>query len=265
MFEIGRDVFKQGFYGGQVDRTAVSRLRVVYLVFLLAFSIFALRTLQLGIQGTDTIRKGVVASNWNISRADIVDRNGEILAKNLVTGHIQLVKKYMQDKDKELIAQTIHEVLPYQYSLSDAMKLVDSPRRYIELKRNASETQIKKIRDAALPGLEVRSEQLRKYPKRNMFSHVVGFLNKDGRAVQGAEAVFDDYLSENKDPLYLSVDSRVQSAFYEQLSLAMQKYQTKTAMGMLMDSRTGEIIAMVSLPDFDPENIGNYPVANRTL
>ena len=265
MFEIGRDVFKQGFYGGQVDRTAVSRLRVVYLVFLLAFSIFALRTLQLGIQGTDTIRKGVVASNWNISRADIVDRNGEILAKNLVTGHIQLVKKYMEDKDKELIAQTIHEVLPYQYSLSDAMKLVDSPRRYIELKRNASETQIKKIRDAALPGLEVRSEQLRKYPKRNMFSHVVGFLNKDGHAVQGAEAVFDDYLSENKDPLYLSVDSRVQSAFYEQLSLAMQKYQTKTAMGMLMDSRTGEIIAMVSLPDFDPENIGNYPVANRTL
>lgn len=265
MFEIGKDIFKHGFYGGQADRTPVARLRIVYWVFFVAFIIFALRTLQLGIQGTDTVRDVVGVSGWDISRADIVDRNGEILAKNLESGHIQLVKKYMDEKDKEEIARVISELFPYKYSVADAMRLIDSTKKYKELKKFASPEQIKKVKTAKLAGLEVMPVQFRKYPKRNMFSHVVGFLNKEGHAVQGAEAVFDDYLSENKDPLYLSVDSRVQSAFYEQLSLAMQKYQTKTAMGMLMDSRTGEIIAMVSLPDFDPENIGNYPVANRTL
>ena len=265
MFEIGKDIFKHGFYGGQADRTPVARLRIVYWVFFVAFIIFALRTLQLGIQGTDTVRDVVGVSGWDISRADIVDRNGEILAKNLESGHIQLVKKYMEEKDKEEIARVISELFPYKYSVADAMKLIDSTKKYKELKKFASPEQIKKVKTAKLAGLEVMPVQVRKYPKRNMFSHVVGFLNKDGRAVQGAEAVFDDYLKENKDPLQLSLDSRVQAAFYEQLSLAMQKYQTKTAMGMLMDSRTGEIIAMVSLPDFDPENIGNYPVANRTL
>lgn len=265
MFEIGKDIFKHGFYGGQADRTPVARLRIVYWVFFVAFIIFALRTLQLGIQGTDTVRDVVGVSGWDISRADIIDRNGEILAKNLESGHIQLVKKYMEEKDKEEIARVISELFPYKYSVADAMKLIDSTKKYKELKKFASPEQIKKVKTAKLAGLEVMPVQVRKYPKRNMFSHVVGFLNKDGRAVQGAEAVFDDYLKENKDPLQLSLDSRVQAAFYEQLSLAMQKYQTEAAMGMLMNSRTGEIIAMVSLPDFDPENIGNYPVANRTL
>lgn len=265
MFEIGKDIFKHGFYGGQADRTPVARLRIVYWVFFVAFIIFALRTLQLGIQGTDTVRDVVGVSGWDISRADIVDRNGEILAKNLESGHIQLVKKYMEEKDKEEIARVISELFPYKYSVADAMKLIDSTKKYKELKKFASPEQIKKVKTAKLAGLEVMPVQVRKYPKRAMFAHAVGFVNKEGQGVQGAEAVFDDYLKENKDPLQLSLDSRVQAAFYEQLSLAMQKYQTKTAMGMLMDSRTGEIIAMVSLPDFDPENIGNYPVANRTL
>ena len=70
-------------------------------------------------------------------------------------------------------------------------------------------------------------------------------------------------MTENKDPLRLSVDSRVQSVFYDQLSFAMQKYGTRAAMGMLMNSRTGEIIAMVSLPDYDPENLSADPVENR--
>ena len=96
-----------------------------------------------------------------------------------------------------------------------------------------------------------------------MFSHVIGFVGEDGDGLEGAERVYNDYLKENKDPLRLSVDSRIQSVFYEQLSFAMQKYQTKAAMGMLMNSRTGEIIAMVSLPDFDPENLRSDPVSHR--
>ena len=83
--------------------------------------------------------------------------------------------------------------------------------------------------------------------------------------MDGAERIFDEYLRENSDPLRLSLDSRVQSVFYEQLSAAMSKYQAKGAMGLLMNSRTGEMVAMVSLPDFDPENRSADPVGHRTF
>lgn len=265
MFEVGKDIFKHGFYGGRADRSAVGRLRIVYGVFLFAFVVFGLRTLQLGIQGSDVARRGGDFREWSVKRADIIDRNGEILAKNVESGHIQLVKKFMRDEDREDIARTIHQALPYEYSLADATNLVNSSQKFIMLKKYASEKQRKIIKDARLSGLEIDSVQTRKYPKRRMFSHVVGYVNQTGHGIQGAESVFDDYLMENKDPLRLSLDSRIQSAFYEQLSFAMQKYQTKAAMGMLMNSRTGEIIAMVSLPDFDPENLGLDPVANRTF
>ncbi|MBQ3039716.1 MAG: penicillin-binding protein 2, partial [Alphaproteobacteria bacterium] len=103
----------------------------------------------------------------------------------------------------------------------------------------------------------------RKYPKGRMFSHAVGFVSGDGRGLEGAERVYNKYLTENKDPLQLSLDARVQAVFYDQLSIAMQTYRAKSAMGMLMNSRTGEIVAMVSLPDYDPENISLDPVRNR--
>ena len=112
-------------------------------------------------------------------------------------------------------------------------------------------------------GLEIESVQDRKYPKGRSFSHAVGFVGNEGHGLEGAERAFDDYLTENADPLQLSLDARIQAVFYEQLSIAMQKYQAKSAMGMMMNSRTGEIVAMVSLPDYDPENLNLDPVANR--
>ena len=114
-----------------------------------------------------------------------------------------------------------------------------------------------------MTGLEIESIQKRRYPKRRLFAHAVGVVGSSGRGLEGAELIYDDYLRENTDPLQLSLDARIQSVFYEQLSLAMQKYQAKAAMGLLMNSRTGEMIAMVSLPDFDPENLGMDPTRNR--
>ncbi|MBR5566627.1 MAG: penicillin-binding protein 2, partial [Alphaproteobacteria bacterium] len=198
-----------------------------------------------------------------VQRADIVDRNGDILAKNVASGHIILRNRAVREKDREAVARTIHEALPYEYSLADALALVNSNKRFVRLKKYASDSQREIIQKAKLEGLEIEKIQTRKYPKRRLFSHVVGFVGEDGHGLEGAERVYDEYLTENKDPLRLSVDSRIQAVFYEQLSFAMQKYQTRAAMGMLMNSRTGEIIAMVSLPDFDPENLRADPIENR--
>ena len=257
MFEVGRDISKYSFIGGVENKRGHGRLRIVYYVFLGFICLFGLRTLYLGIQGTDRTRNAGASGNWVVSRADIVDRNGDILAKNIVSGHIQMFPNRIKEKDKDRAANLIHQILPYQYSVSDALKLVNSGRGFMYLQKFASENQRKAVIDARIEGLEVKQVQTRKYPKRRLFAHVIGFVSEDDqnnqRGQEGAERTYDAYLRENTAPLRLSLDSRIQSVFYEQLSAAMQKYQAKSAMGMLMNSRTGEMLAMVSLPDFDPE------------
>ncbi|MDR0727243.1 MAG: penicillin-binding protein 2 [Rickettsiales bacterium] len=261
MFEVGKDVLKNGFRVSGTDAVGRRRLRVIYSLFVIAFAIFVIRTLSLGIQGTDRTRRGNGAGAWAVTRADIVDRNGDILAKNVMSGHIVL--RPNQVKDRDAVAALMHNTLPIEYTVSDALKLIDSGRRFIYVKKLASDHQREAIKIAKLPGLDIEQVQTRKYPKRRLFSHVVGFVGNDGHGLEGAERIYDSYLSENKDPMRLSLDSRIQSVFYEQLSVAMQKYKANAAMGMLMNSRTGEMLAMVSLPDYDPENLSADPAANR--
>ena len=263
MFEVGHDIFKHGFIENSGDRFAHRRLRWIYGLFIFFFVLFAVRTLYLGIQGTDRSRLAGADGNWNVSRADIIDRNGDILAKNIMSGHITLRPPQVRDQDKEKVANLIHQALPYEYSVSDALQLVGSSRKFIYIKKYASDNQRNMVTTAHLAGLDVEPVQTRRYPKRRLFSHVVGFVGNDGQGLEGAERIYDDYLRENVAPLRLSLDARIQSVFYEQLSMAMQKYQAKAAMGMLMNSRTGEMLAMVSLPDFDPENRGLDSASNR--
>lgn len=261
MFEIGKDVLKNGFRATGGDAMGRKRLRLVYSLFVIAFSIFIVRTLYLGIQGTDRARRGNGDGAWIVHRGDIVDRNGDILAKNVMSGHITL--RPQQVKDRDAVARIIHTAMPTEYTLASALELTNSSRRFIYVKKLASDNQRKIVREAKLPGLDIEQVQTRRYPKRRLFSHIVGFVGNDGHGLEGAERVYDEYLRENKDPLRLSLDSRIQSVFYEQLSMAMQKYRAHAAMGMLMNSRTGEMIAIVSLPDFDPENLNADPASNR--
>ena len=261
MFNIGQDIFKRGFPGIRGDGAGRGRMHTVYRWLRFAFVVFIGWTLYLGVSGTDNARRAVADGDWAVHRADIVDRNGDILAKNVMSGHIVLRNRDVVDR--EAVANMIHRVMPYEYSLSQALELVSSSRRFIYLKKYASEYQRDMIKKASLRGLEIEPVQDRKYPKGRMFSHAVGFVSGDGRGLEGAERVYNKYLTENKDPLQLSLDARVQAVFYDQLSIAMQTYRAKSAMGMLMNSRTGEIVAMVSLPDYDPENIALDPARNR--
>lgn len=261
MFEVGKDILKNGFKASGGDSVGRKRLRFIYSVFVVIFSIFIIKTLWLGVQGTDRARRGGADGTWDVVRADIVDRNGDILAKNIMSGHIVL--RPQQVKDRDAVAALIHQVLPFEYSVSSALDLMNSSRRFIYVKKLATRPQRDLIESAKQPGLDIESVQTRRYPKRRLFAHVIGFIGDDGHGLEGAERTYDEYLRENKDPLRLSLDSRIQSVFYEQLSSAMQKYEARAAMGMLINSRTGEMIAMVSLPDFDPENLQADPLSNR--
>ena len=266
MYEIGKDVYSSNrrvTKRGDVER---SRLHWVHICIIFLFVIFFAKTLYYGIIGTSKTGRSSVDGEWVVTRADIEDRNGVKLAKNVASGLIQLRSREV--KDPELVAEIIHEIFPFKYSVSDAIQLIKT-KTYFELKDNATEEEVKALKRAKklykerLNGLEVKDKQMRRYPKHNLFAHVVGFVGKEGEGLEGAEKIFDSYLRENRDPLRLSLDARIQEQFHSRLYEAMNKYHAKGAMGMLMNARTGEMLSMVSLPDFDPEHVSSYPEENR--
>ncbi len=261
-FTIGKDILPHEYKGAVYNYESASRLHWVRVAFSIVFAVFIVRTLQLGLQSSDY--KKYTQSTQIESRADIVDRNGVVLAKSVKSGNIKLFPPRVKEKDIDEVASIVHKLAPMDYSVEDALNLIRSNHRGVYIKKNASEEQIKTIKSAhkKYNCFEIEQFAQRRYPQRNVFAHVVGFSGKDG-GLEGVELTYDKYLRENKDPLRLSIDSRVQNIFHEQLTIAMNKYSAKGALGMLMNSSTGEIIAMVQLPDFDPNNINSIPVKTR--
>ena len=262
-FNLGQDVLPHEYKGEIYNRESATRLRWIMAGFSVMFAVFAIRTLELGLQSND-IKKLNGYGNVLESRADIVDRNGVVLAKSVRSGRIKLFPQSVKPENVDDVANIIHEIAPMDYSVSDALNLIHSKKRGVYVKINANEEQIKTINIAnkKYNCFEVEQFTKRRYPQRNVFAHVVGFAGKDA-GLEGVEYTYDGYLRENKDPLRLSIDSRVQNIFHDQLNIAMNKYHAKGALGMLMNSSTGEMIAMVQLPDFDPNNYNVSAVSTR--
>ena len=255
LFNLGQDVLPHEYKGEIYNRESAGRLWLLRWVFAFLFIVFAARTLEFGLQSSD-IDRGVRQNEELKWRADIVDRNGVVLAKSVKAANIKLLPPRVKDKDTDAVARIISTLVPDKYSVEDALRLIRSGKRGVYIKMNASEEETKFIEQENKKYNCFESEKFAKrvYPQRNVFAHVVGFVGKENTGLAGAEYKYDEYLSENRDALRLSIDSRVQNIFHEQLMIAMDKYNAKGAMGMLMNSSTGEMIAMVQLPDFDPSN-----------
>ncbi len=253
-FNIGKDILPHEYKGSVFNSESANRLRLIKFVFMGLFFCFIVRTVQLGVQHSD-YRQSLLNGAEIDRRADIVDRNGIVLAKSVEMGNIKLYPPRVKDKNIDDVARIVHEIAPIDYSVEDALNLIKSGKSGVYIKKRASEEQIKFVRDAnkKYDCFEIEVFTVRRYPQRNVFAHVVGFAGKDA-GLEGVEYTYDEYLRDNKDVLKLSIDSRVQNIFHEQLTIAMNKYRARGAMGMLMNSSTGEMIAMVQLPDFDPNN-----------
>lgn len=197
-------------------------------------------------------------------RAEIVDRNGVPLAVNINKYNIKIYPPRVKETDVNAVAQVIHEIAPADYSIDDALNLIRSDKKGVYIKKQAdgymAESMIKEAH-RKYNCFEIERFTKRYYPQRESFSHVVGFVNGDD-GLEGVEYAYNERLSNNKEPLYLSIDSRVQNIFHEQLANAINKYNAKGAMGLLIDSKTGEMISMVQLPDFDPNHVKETPVQN---
>lgn len=248
---------------------AVARARLMFGVFffLVAFVVMGARTVELGmstpITSKQTIARHVEVPEATVARADIVDRNGEALAINLKSSSLYANPKMITDPDA--VAQKLNEILP-SVPRAGLLQKLKSERSFVWVKRKLTPKQKWDVNALGVPGLKFQEEEDRLYPHGRLASHVLGYVDVDGNGIAGVEHYFDDQLSSsnrNGEALRLSLDIRVQYALADELEAAMRAHQAKGAAGLVMDVNTGELLALVSMPDYDPNNISG--VSNDEL
>jgi len=241
---------------------AEGRLLVMGAAFALAYGAIGVRMGALAGTVPEEPQSTTVGNPIIGQRADIVDRNGRILATNLETHAL-----YAHPKDMVDPVQTAHELAQIFPELKEEQLVKDftGARKFVWIRRQLSPEQMQQVHDIGSPGLVFGPREMRLYPNGAIASHILGGASygREGVAsaevigVAGVERKFDEYLRDPANegaPLELSIDLTVQAAAEEVLAGGMSIMNAKGAASVLMDVHTGEIISMVSLPDFDPNN-----------
>lgn len=237
---------------------ARSRLLIGVVLFMAAFVLMSVRTIDLGMSAPlpqRTAERQIVVPPVVFERSDIVDRNGEVLAVNLQTS--SLYANPLKIKNPTLVAEQLAGILP-GLSRAELEQKLSSKKSFIWIKRKLTPRQKWQVNALGVPALNFREEEDRLYPHGRLAAHALGYVDVDGNGLAGVEHYFQDRLSEKGrtgEPLALSLDIRVQYALADELEAAMRAHKAVGAAGLVMDVRTGEVLALVSMPDYDPNNI----------
>ena len=244
----------------RVDLTAVAhnRLMLLLILFMAITAVVILRLTWVGIFAHGASGNGD-ASALLPARADIVDRNGVPLARTMDAYSIAVRPSKLIGEPAEL-ARKLHEIFPDEPEAAFYKKLIGKGWAY--LRRRALPEEVAAVNALGEIGIEFPREKERLYPQRSLAAHVLGFApNADGQGGMGVEAAFNDRLTDaalRGQPFAISIDSRVQGALESELYAQMVAQNAKGAGGIIMDANTGEVIAMASIPVFDPNKLQNY-------
>jgi cell division protein FtsI (penicillin-binding protein 3) len=252
-------------YGRNIDRAAKARARVGLAIvgFIAVYGIIALRLVMFGIVADSrapnrVIVDGAVAT----ARPDILDRNGEILATDVRVPSLYAEPRNIIDVDEAV------ELLTADLPDLDATELrerLSSKRGFVWLKRDITPAQQKEIYNQGIPGIGFLKENKRDYPNNSEVSQLIGLVNIDNQGIAGMEKWLDSHglaalhmagLATNRlqKPVVLSVDLRVQHALRDELVKAREQFHALAAAGLVLNVNTGEVVSLVSLPDYDPND-----------
>ena len=263
---------------------ARAELRLVFLglAFFAAFSLIGIRMGTLAASEPEEAQVQASGAQILAQRADITDRNGRVLATNLQTYALYAQPKDMVDPAR--VAQEVAAIFPDMDAALLEKRLTDG-RSFMWLRKVLSPEQMQRVHDIGDPGLLFGPREMRLYPNGNLAAHVLGGASFGAEGVKSAEVIGTAGIEKALDarlrdpatagtPLQLSLDLTVQAATQEVLGAGMQMMNAKGAAAILMDVKTGEILAMVSLPDFDPNDRpqaltkgdpGDSPLFNRAV
>ena len=238
----------------------------IYLLFFVFFSLIFIFTLKIFITSTQVINFETVQNFKNsVSkpiRNDITDRNGEIIAKNIQVYHVAIKPSFVKDKKKLMLKLKLF--YPEIDTESVSKKL--EKNKYFYLKKNITEEERTKLWSLGEKSLLFEKTQTRIYPHKNLFSHVIGQTDMDNEGISGIEKSFDKELKSNSEPIIMTLDTNLQFLIREELIKFQKIFNSIGSASILMDINSGEILSMISLPDFDlnkRETIDDLNYINR--
>lgn len=240
------------------DSLSMTKNRVVFasIMFILIYGVLCVRLFDVCIVPNLHKHKEVAIHDEDIrfdkspiKRADIIDRNGTIIATSLPTVNVYAnPKKILNASDAAIKLSNVLPDMMYE----DILAKLTKKATFVYIKRNLSPSQQYQINALGIPGLEFENGEKRVYPHKGLFAHMIGTTNIDNEGISGIEKELDERLTQSDIPLKLTIDAGVQDTIREHLAAAITKYDAMGATAILMDVNTAEIIASVSLPDFDP-------------
>ncbi len=246
---------------------AHQRLMILMLLFIMATVAIAVRIGWLSID-TARHRTAQVASGYLPPRADLVDRNGEVLARTIDALSIGVHPSRLLNAPEELapkLATLMPEHTEAEYLTILKAHVVNrkdgKPVDFIYLRRRALPELVQQINALGEPAMDYIREPQRLYPQTTLAGHVLGFTNFDGLGMAGMEHALEPRLTDpaqREKPVALSIDMRVQAALESELSAGLLKHRARGATGIVLDVQTGEVLAMASLPVFNPNKIPVY-------
>ena len=253
----------QGYAVGGAGDPSVTRRRITLVIaaFAIAFSVISIRLVDLSLAPPPEAKGRTVAEAPKSARPNIVDRNGHMLATDIQTASLFADARHVIDVDEAI--ELITPVLP-ELDVEDLRRKLSSKKRFVWIKRELTPKQQSTIHNLGIPAFGFRTETRRVYPTGRTAAHVLGHVNVDNQGIAGIEKFIDlqrkkdaslseSSLAEKPDePVELSIDLRVQYAVRDELLKAMEEHRAIGAAGIVLDVRTGEVIAMTSLPDYDP-------------
>jgi cell division protein FtsI (penicillin-binding protein 3) len=239
------------------------RIRLIICGFALCFAIITLRLGQLSLwpAGVEE-QQGELAEAEKLPRPDIVDRNGVVLATDISIPSVYADPRKILDVDETI--ELLTGAMP-DLKTSDLRQKLSQKRAFVWIKRQINPRQKEIVHNLGIPGIGFRNESRRVYPMGRLAAHVIGFVDVDSHGLAGIERYLDGrgelYKAslaqpglESAMPAALSIDVRVQHAVADEVTHAMGQFRAEAGAGLVLDVNTGEVIAAVSLPDFNPND-----------
>ena len=223
------------------------RIYLLFFVFFTLIFIFAIKIITISLQDPVEKYSSTNSRNFKLLRNDIMDRHGVLIARNIKVYHVAIKPGLIKDKKKFILK------LKLLYPKSDLsfLKQKLDKKKYFYFKKNITEEERGELWSLGEKGLLFETTQTRVYPHKNLFSHVIGQIDLDNNGISGIEKSFDKELKLNKNPTIVTLDTNIQFLIRKELIKFQKIFKNIGSASILMDINTGEIISMVSLPDFD--------------
>ena len=221
-------------------------LNRVAFIFIVIFIIIILYSTRIIYLSSKTFEKRIYISN-QINRADITDRNGNYVSKSVLTTNVGIDPKLVKDKEKLLIK--LQYTFPKQ-NISEIKKKLYG-KKFFYIQKQVTPERFEKIKLLGEKSIRLEPKITRIYPDKNLFSHLLGQIDNDNNGISGIEKTFDNKLKDGRKQLVLTLDKELQFIIRNELLNAQNVFKNIGGTGILMNVNNGEILSLVSIPDFD--------------